>query len=110
MTAKIAVVTGAGSGIGRAVALGLAAAGYTVVLAGRKLPALETVAREAGLGAIAVTTDVTDRASVDALFARVAKDYGRLDLLFNNAGMSSPPAPLEDVTFEQWKSVIDTNL
>jgi len=110
MTAKIAVVTGAGSGIGRAVALGLAAAGYTVVLAGRKLPALETVAREAGSGAIAVTTDVTDRASVDALFARVAKDYGRLDLLFNNAGMGSPPAPLEDVTFEQWKSVIDTNL
>jgi NAD(P)-dependent dehydrogenase (short-subunit alcohol dehydrogenase family) len=110
MTAKIALVTGAGSGIGRAVALGLAGAGYTVVLAGRKLPALEAVAREASSGAIAVATDVTDRASVDALFARVAKDYGRLDLLFNNAGMSSPPAPLEDVTFEQWKSVIDTNL
>lgn len=110
MTAKIAVVTGAGSGIGRAVALALAKAGYTLVLSGRKLQPLEEVAREAGLGAIAVATDVTDRASVDALFARVARDFGRLDLLFNNAGTGSPPAPLEDVTFEQWKSVIDTNL
>jgi len=108
--AKIAVVTGAGSGIGRAVALALAKVGYTLVLAGRKLPPLEEVAREAGPGAIAVTTDVTDRSSVDALFARVAKEFGRLDLLFNNAGTGSPPAPLEDVTFEQWKSVIDTNL
>jgi NAD(P)-dependent dehydrogenase (short-subunit alcohol dehydrogenase family) len=110
MTAKIAVVTGAGSGIGRAVALGLAGAGYTLVLAGRKLPALETVAQAAGSGAIAVATDVTDRKSVDALFARVAKEFGRLDLLFNNAGTGSTPAALEDVTFEQWKSVIDTNL
>ena len=110
MTAKIAVVTGAGSGIGRAVALALAKAGFTLVLAGRKLPTLEDVAREAGSGAIAVTADVADRNSVDALFARVAKEFGRLDLLFNNAGTGSPPAPLEDVTFEQWKSVIDTNL
>jgi NAD(P)-dependent dehydrogenase (short-subunit alcohol dehydrogenase family) len=110
MTAKIAVVTGAGSGIGRAVALALAKAGFTLVLAGRKLPPLEDVAREAGSGAIAVTADVADRNSVDALFARVAKEFGRLDLLFNNAGTGSPPAPLEDVTFEQWKSVIDTNL
>jgi NAD(P)-dependent dehydrogenase (short-subunit alcohol dehydrogenase family) len=109
-TPKIAVVTGAGSGIGRAVSLALAKVGYTLVLAGRKLPPLEEVAREAGPGAIALTTDVTDRSSVDALFARVAKDFGRLDLLFNNAGTGSPPAPLEDVTFEQWKSVIDTNL
>jgi NAD(P)-dependent dehydrogenase (short-subunit alcohol dehydrogenase family) len=110
MTAKIAVVTGAGSGIGRAVALALAKVGFTLVLAGRKLPALEDVAREAGSSAVAVTTDVADRNSVDALFARVAKEFGRLDLLFNNAGTGSPPAPLEDVTFEQWKSVIDTNL
>jgi len=110
MTAKIAVVTGAGSGIGQAVALALAKVGYTLVLAGRKLPLLEDVAREAGSGAIAVATDVTDRGAVDALFARVAKEFGRLDLLFNNAGTGSPPAPLEDVTFEQWKSVIDTNL
>jgi len=110
MTAKIAVVTGAGSGIGQAVALALAKVGYTLVLAGRKLPPLEDAARKAGNGAIAVATDVTDRGSVDALFARVAKEFGRLDLLFNNAGTGSPPAPLEDVTFEQWKSVIDTNL
>jgi NAD(P)-dependent dehydrogenase (short-subunit alcohol dehydrogenase family) len=110
MTAKIAVVTGAGSGIGRAVALALSKVGFTLVLAGRKLPPLEDVAREAGPGAIAVTTDVADRNSVDALFARVATEFGRLDLLFNNAGTGSPPAPLEDVTLEQWKSVIDTNL
>ncbi len=109
-TPKIAVVTGAGSGIGRAVALALAKVGYTLVLAGRKPAPLEAVAREAGPGASAVTTDVTDPNSVDALFARVAKEFGRLDLLFNNAGTGSPPAPLEDVTFEQWKSVIDTNL
>jgi NAD(P)-dependent dehydrogenase (short-subunit alcohol dehydrogenase family) len=110
MTAKIALVTGAGSGIGRAVALALAKVGYTLVLAGRKLAPLEEVAREAGSGSLAVATDVTYRASVDALFARIAKEFGRLDLLFNNAGTGSPPAPLEDVTFEQWKSVIDTNL
>jgi len=110
MTAKIAVVTGAGSGIGRAVALALAKVGFTLVLAGRKMAALEDVAREAGPDAIAVTTDVADHSSVEALFARVAKEFGRLDLLFNNAGTGSPPAPLEDVTFEQWKSVIDTNL
>jgi len=110
MTARIAVVTGAGSGIGRAVAVALSKAGYTVVLAGRRLPPLEEVAREAGSGAIAVAADVTDQASVDALFAGVAKDFGRLDLLFNNAGTGSAPAPLEEVTLEQWRSVIDTNL
>jgi len=110
MTAKIALVTGAGSGIGRAVALALAKAGYTVVLAGRRLPQLEQVAREAGAGAVGMTADVTDPASVDALFARIAKDFGRLDLLFNNAGVSAPPAPLEDLSFDQWRSVVDTNL
>jgi NAD(P)-dependent dehydrogenase (short-subunit alcohol dehydrogenase family) len=110
MTGKIALVTGAGSGIGRAVALALAKVGFTLVLAGRRLPQLEQVARQAGSGSIAVTADVTDRASVDALFARVAKEFGRLDLLFNNAGVSTPPAPLEDVTLEQWRSVVDTNL
>jgi NAD(P)-dependent dehydrogenase (short-subunit alcohol dehydrogenase family) len=110
MTGKIALVTGAGSGIGRAVALALAKVGYMVVLAGRRLSQLEQVAREAGSGSIAVTADVTDRPSVDALFARVAKDFGRLDLLFNNAGTAAPPAPLEDVPLEQWRSVIDTNL
>jgi NAD(P)-dependent dehydrogenase (short-subunit alcohol dehydrogenase family) len=110
MTAKIALVTGAGSGIGRAVALALAKAGYTVVLAGRRLPQLEQVAREAGSGAVGITVDVTNWASVETLFARIAKDFGRLDLLFNNAGVSTPPAPLEDVTLEQWQSVVNTNL
>jgi NAD(P)-dependent dehydrogenase (short-subunit alcohol dehydrogenase family) len=110
MTTKIALVTGAGSGIGRAVALALAKSGFTVVLAGRRLAQLEQVAREAGNGAIGVAADVTDRDSVDALFERIAKDFGRLDLLFNNAGVSAPPAPLEDLPFEQWRSVIDTNL
>jgi NAD(P)-dependent dehydrogenase (short-subunit alcohol dehydrogenase family) len=110
MTEKIALVTGAGSGIGRAVALALAKAGYTVVLAGRRLPQLEQVAREAGSGATGMTADVTDPASVDALFARIHKDFGRLDLLFNNAGVSAPPAPLEDLPFDQWRSVVDTNL
>src|SRR3984893_1717675 len=108
MTAKIAAVTGAGSGIGQAVALALAKVGYTLVLSGRKLPPLEEVAREAGSGAIAVTTDVTDRHSVDALFARVAKEFGRLDLLFNNAGTGHPPAPLEDRTIGEGKSVLHT--
>jgi len=110
MTAKIALVTGAGSGIGRAVALALAKAGYTVVLAGRRLPQLEQVAREAGSGAVGATADVTDPTSVDALFKRIEKDFGRLDLLFNNAGVSAPPAPLEDLPLEQWRSVVDTNL
>jgi NAD(P)-dependent dehydrogenase (short-subunit alcohol dehydrogenase family) len=110
MTAKIALVTGAGSGIGRAVALALAKVGYTVVLAGRRWPQLEQVALEAGSGAIGITVDVTDSASVEALFARIAKEFGRLDLLFNNAGVSAPPAPLEDLPLEQWRSVVDTNL
>src|ERR1700750_301306 len=98
MTAKIALVTGAGSGIGRAVALALAKEGYTVVLAGRRLPQLEQVARAAGAAALGITTDVTDRDSVDALFARISRDFGRLDLLFNTAGVSAPPAPLEDLS------------
>jgi NAD(P)-dependent dehydrogenase (short-subunit alcohol dehydrogenase family) len=110
MTAKIALVTGAGSGIGRAVALALAKAGFTVVLAGRRLAQLEQVAHEAGSGAVGIAADVTDRGSVDALFERIAKDFGRLDLLFNNAGVSAPPAPLEDLSFDQWRSVLDTNL
>ena len=110
MTEKIALVTGAGSGIGRAVGLALAKSGYTVVLAGRRLPQLEQVAREAGSGAVGMTADVTDPGSVAALFARIAREFGRLDLLFNNAGVSAPPAPLEDLPFDQWRSVVDTNL
>jgi NAD(P)-dependent dehydrogenase (short-subunit alcohol dehydrogenase family) len=107
---KVALVTGAGSGIGRAVAVALSKTGYTVVLAGRRLPQLEGAAQEAGSGAVAMTADVSDPASVGALFARIAEKFGRLDLLFNNAGTGSPPAPLEEVTFEQWRTVIDTNL
>ena len=110
MTRKVAVVTGAGSGIGKAVALALAHAGYAVVLAGRRLPALEEVAREAGSEALAVATDVTDPAAVNALFARAVDRFGRVDLLFNNAGTGAPPSPLEDLSFEQWRRVVDTNL
>jgi NAD(P)-dependent dehydrogenase (short-subunit alcohol dehydrogenase family) len=106
----VAVVTGAGSGIGKAVALALAKADYAVVLAGRRLAALEEVAREAGPESLPVATDVTDPGSVNALFARAAERFGRVDLLFNNAGTAAPPAPLEDLSVEQWRRVIDTNL
>jgi NAD(P)-dependent dehydrogenase (short-subunit alcohol dehydrogenase family) len=107
---KIALVTGAGSGIGRVVALALAKAGYTVVLAGRRLAQLEAVATEGGAACVPVRADVTREASVDALFARVADAFGRLDLLFNNAGIANPPIPLEDLPFDLWRGVIETNL
>jgi len=110
VSSKIALVTGAGSGIGRAVALALANAHYAVVLAGRRHRQLEEVAQEGGSRCLAVSADVTDPASVDALFARTRERFGRLDLLFNNAGTGSAPAPLEDVRFEDWNRVIDTNL
>ncbi len=110
MTRKVAVITGAGSGIGKAVALALAKADYAVALAGRRPAALEEVAREAGPDALPVPTDVTDSASVNALFSRTAERFGRVDLLFNNAGTGAPPAPLEDLSFEQWRRVIETNL
>jgi len=110
MTQKVAVVTGAGSGIGKAVALALAKAAYSVVLAGRRLQALEEVAQEAGRDALAVATDVTDPAAVAALFQRAVERFGRVDLLFNNAGTGAPPTPLEEVPFAQWRSVLDTNL
>ena len=111
--AKIAIVTGAGSGIGRRTALTLLQEGYSVVLAGRRPAPLEQAAAEAGPAAaraLVVPTDVTDPASVRALFARTKETFGRLDLLFNNAGINVPAVPLEDLTFEQWKSVVDTNL
>jgi NAD(P)-dependent dehydrogenase (short-subunit alcohol dehydrogenase family) len=110
---KVALVTGAGSGIGRASALALLRAGYQVVLAGRRADALQDTIREAGehgRNALAVPTDAGNPQSVKALFAATQKAYGRLDVLFNNAGTGSPPVPLEDLTYEQWKAVVDVNL
>jgi len=112
MTSKIAIVTGAGSGVGRAVALTLLKDGYTVVLAGRREQALTETAALAGTGAktLVATSDVADAASVGALFEQTKKHYGRLDLIFNNAGVNIPASPLEDVALEDWKRVIDINL
>ncbi|MCS6945884.1 MAG: SDR family oxidoreductase [Sutterellaceae bacterium] len=113
MTGKTAVVTGAGSGIGRAVALALLAHGYRVALAGRRAAALQETIRLAGddgARAIAIPTDVSDPAAVHALFAKVKETFGRLDLLFNNAGTSAPPVPLEELTYSQWQAVVDANL
>ena len=106
----IAVVTGAGSGIGRASAVALAGAGFTVVFAGRHLETLEPAAAEAGNGAVAIAADVRDPASVAELFGRVEECFGRLDLLFNNAGISAPAVPLENLDHETWRAVIEINL
>jgi NAD(P)-dependent dehydrogenase (short-subunit alcohol dehydrogenase family) len=110
---KIAIVTGAGSGIGRAVSLGLQAAGFSVALAGRRALELEKTAAMAQPGGgrmLTVPADVTDPAAVRALFARTHEAFGRLDLLFNNAGAGAPPVPLEDLTWEQWNAVVSVNL
>jgi NAD(P)-dependent dehydrogenase (short-subunit alcohol dehydrogenase family) len=107
---RVALVTGAGSGIGRGVALALARHGWHVVLAGRRLPQIEAVAAEGGTACVAVQADVSREPSVDALFTRVAQMAGRLDLLFNNAGIGTPPIPLEELPVEMWRNVIDTNL
>ena len=110
---KFAVVTGAGTGIGKAVALALLKDGYRVALAGRRREPLEQAIAEAAApagAALAVPTDVGDPASVGALFARVREAFGRLDLLFNNAGIGAPAINLEDLTYEQWKGVVDINL
>ena len=110
---KIAVVTGAGSGIGKAAAQALLKEGYCVALAGRRSEPLEQTAAESGADvsrALIVPTDVSDPVSVRALFAKVQGTFGRLDVLFNNAGKSGPPVLLEDLTFEQWQAVVDVNL
>ncbi|QNE77757.1 SDR family NAD(P)-dependent oxidoreductase [Streptomyces finlayi] len=109
---RTAVVTGAGSGIGKAVALALAGAGWSVTLAGRRPAALEETAREAGAGdALCVPTDVADPAEVAALFAAVRERFGRMDLLFNNAGTFGPRSvPVEDIAYEDWRAVVDVNL
>lgn len=113
MTAKIALVTGAGTGVGRAAALALAKAGYTTVLAGRRKEPLDSVAGEiAALGgqSLVVQADVSKRDSILALFATVKSKLGRLDVLFNNAGRGAPQMPLEDLPYEVWQEVVATNL
>ncbi|MFO1067809.1 MAG: SDR family oxidoreductase [Geminicoccaceae bacterium] len=112
MTGKIALVTGAGTGVGRAVALGLLEAGYAVTLVGRRPEQLAETASLAPKGAriLEAPADVTDPAQVNALFGKVKDSFGRLDLLFNNAGTGAPPVPIEELTFEQWKTVVDVNL
>ena len=110
---KVALVTGAGQGIGKAAAHGLLADGWTVVFSGRRQETLEAAIAEAGAGAdtaIAVTCDVGKPDQVAALFAETKSAFGRLDLLFNNAGISAPPVPLEDLRFDKWQQVVDTNL
>ncbi|MGH9716345.1 MAG: SDR family oxidoreductase [Candidatus Acidiferrales bacterium] len=110
---KVAMVTGAGSGIGRAVSLALGREGYAMVLAGRRREPLENVASElkrAGARSIAVPTDVSDPASVRALFAKAIEAFRRLDVLFNNAGISGGTVEIDEQSYEQWRAVLDTNL
>jgi hypothetical protein len=113
MASKVAVVTGAGTGVGKAAALALMGAGYAVVLAGRRKEPLEQTLAEGkakGGTGLAVPTDVRDPNAIKALFAKTKETYGRLDVLFNNAGMGAPPVPIEDLPVEKWKEVVDTNL
>jgi len=112
-TDKVALITGAGTGIGRSAAVALAKEGYAIVLSGRRREPLEAVEKEvkpAGVPTLVVIADVGDPASVKALFAKTKEAFGRLDLLFNNAGIGAPAIPMEDLSFEQWKAVVDTNL
>ncbi|MEY4762255.1 MAG: hypothetical protein RLZZ200_2111 [Pseudomonadota bacterium] len=110
MQKKVALVTGASSGIGKAVSIALAHAGYAVVLAGRRRDALHVAAHEAGPSALAIEADVTQPDSVAALFRRTVEVFGRLDLLFNNAGAAAPSTPIEDLPLETWQRLVDTNL
>jgi NAD(P)-dependent dehydrogenase (short-subunit alcohol dehydrogenase family) len=108
---KIAIVTGAGTGVGRAASLALMNAGFTVVLAGRRMEKLEETAKLGVAGkSLAVSADMTDAGAIAALFAKVMETYGRLDLLFNNAGMGTPAMPFEDLSLAQWQAVVSTNL
>ncbi|MGH7006091.1 MAG: SDR family oxidoreductase [Alphaproteobacteria bacterium] len=110
---KVALVTGAGTGIGKAAALALAKAGYAVVLSGRRREPLEAVEKEAkalGVRTLAIVANVADPAAVRGLFVQTKEAFGRLDLLFNNAGIGAPAIPLEELSYEQWKAVVDTNL
>jgi NAD(P)-dependent dehydrogenase (short-subunit alcohol dehydrogenase family) len=112
-SAKIALVTGAGTGVGRAVAIALAKAGYSLALAGRRKEMLDKVAAEinaVGTQALAVPTDISKREQICTLFATVKTSFGRLDVLFNNAGIGAPAVPLEDLPFETWSNVVATNL
>jgi len=109
---RVAIVTGGGTGIGKAASLALLKEGYRVALAGRRREPLEKTAAESGAGerAFVVPTDVADPAAVRALFAKTREAFGRLDVLFNNAGMGAPAVPLEDLAYEKWKQVVDVNL
>jgi NAD(P)-dependent dehydrogenase (short-subunit alcohol dehydrogenase family) len=110
---KVAIITGAGSGIGRGAALALQGAGYAVALAGRRTAELEQTAGMAernGGPMLPIPTDVRDPGSIRALFSRTQGEFGRLDVLFNNAGVNAPPVPMEDLTFEQWNEVVSINL
>ena len=113
MASKVALVTGAGTGVGKAVALALMKDGYDLVLAGRRKEPLEETANEGkstGVKTLVVPTDVSKPDSIKALFAKTKETFGRLDVLFNNAGMGAPPVPLEDLPYETWKTVVETNL
>ncbi len=107
---KVALVTGAGSGVGRAVAVGLAADEFSVVLAGRRLDALQETAALIATESLVQPTDIVDADSVDALFTAIEARFGRLDLLFNNAGVGAPAVPMDELSLDDWRRVVDTNL